>query len=393
MKKLLALLAVASLAFIACEPNNPDTPDNPDNPDNPTPTEKAFSVSPETISVGADETTATINVTAEVKWTAKSDNAKFTVSPASGESDATITVSFPANTVAEEVKAAITIGTYDPLAKTQTWVVNITQAAAEVTKEPKTLAEWEFSADAADFFKEHFTYEAAKDADKKPTAESNAQGFLNDDHYCPSNIVQGGKIRFWNGSDKTAINPDGRCKRGIGEAGEPCWYGNWVGDIVYINAPTEALEAGTKLHLWMAIRPNTQNTLKYWLLEIKDGDNYVPVGETKAYGEAKYNVELIFNPDGSKEVTTDEAGNKTYPENPQQINTIIDREYTLTSSVSEVEYRMTCVALMFADGTREATDIGDGTKRANPVLRIAGKDTTNGGCKPVGQNMKIEIVY
>ena len=122
---------MASLAFIACDPNNPDTPDTPDDP---TPTEKAFSVSPETISVGADETSATINVTAEVKWSAKSDNSKFTLSTSSGESDATITVFFPANTVAEEVKAAITVSTYDPLAKTQTWVVNITQAAAEVTK-------------------------------------------------------------------------------------------------------------------------------------------------------------------------------------------------------------------------------------------------------------------
>ena len=68
---------MASLAFIACDPNNPDTPDTPDDP---TPTEKAFSVSPETISVGADETSATINVTAEVKWSAKSDNSKFTLS-------------------------------------------------------------------------------------------------------------------------------------------------------------------------------------------------------------------------------------------------------------------------------------------------------------------------
>lgn len=392
MKKFLALFAMASLAFIACNPENPDKPDNPDNP---TPTEKAFSVSPETISVGANETSATINVTAEVKWSAKSDNAKFTVSPASGESDATITVSFPANTVAEEVKAAITVSTYDPLAKTQNWVVNITQAAAEVTKEPKVLAEWEFTTDYHDFFAEHFTFEPAKDTDKKPTAESNAQGFLNDDHYCPSNIVQGGKIRFWNGSDKTAINPDGRCKRGMGNSDEPCWYGNWVGDVVYINAPGEALQAGTKIHIVLPLRPNTRNTLKYWLLEIKDGENFVPVGEVKNYGEAKYNVELSYNPEGSKDITTDEAGNPVYPENPLQINTLVDREYTLTANVSEIEFHLTCVAPMMADGSREATDIGDtsASKRENPVLRIPGKDTTNGGCKPVGVNMKIEIVY
>ena len=390
MKKLLALFAVAALAFISCEPKqDPDPTPEPD----PTPVEKAFSVSTEAISVGAGDTSASFNVTAEVKWTAKSDNAKFTVSPDSGDSNATITVSFPANTAQEEVKAAITVSTYDPAAKKQNHVVNITQAAAEAPPVgPTVLAEWEFSEESADFFKQHFEYEAAKGSDKKPTPESNAAGFLRDDHYCPSNIVEGGKIRFWNGIDKTALNPDGRCKRGIGEKGEPCWYGNWVGDIVYINAATSELKAGSRIHLWMAMRPNTQNTLKYWLLEIKDGDKYVPVGEVKNYGEAQYNVELIFNPEGSKEIGTDDSGNPVYPENPQQINTIIDREYTLTANVTEIEYRITCVALMMADGTREVVDIGDGTKRANPVMRIAGKNTTNGGCRPVGENMKIEVL-
>lgn len=391
MKKLLALLAFASLTLVACT-EKPEPEPEPD----PTPVEKAFSVSTEAISVGADATSAAFDVTAEVKWTAKSDNAKFTVSPDSGESNATINVSFPANTAQEEVSAKITVSTYDPAAKKQTYVVTVTQAAAEAPPAgPTVLAEWEFSADTFDALNAHFAYEAAKDADKKPTPESNAAGFLNDDHYCPSTVVEGGKIRFWNGCDKTDLNPDGRCKRGIGEKGEPCWYGNWVGDIIYVNAVSpEELKAGTKLHLWMAMRPNTQNTLKYWLLEIKDGDKFVPVGEVKNYGEVKYNVELIFNPDGSKDVGKDDAGNPVYPENPQQVNTIIDREYTLTANATEIEYHLTCVSAMMADGSREATDIGDtsGTKRANPVVRIAGKDTTNGGCRPVGENMRIEII-
>ena len=388
MKKILALFAFASLTFIACE-EKPDP--------EPEPAEKAFSVSTHAISVGASETTATFDVTAEVKWTAKSDNAKFAVSPDSGESNATITVTFPANTAVEEVKVTVTVSTYDPAAKEQTHKVEITQAAAEKAPEgPTVLAEWEFSADAAAFFNEHFTYEAAKDADKKPTAESNAPGFLNDNHYCPSNIKEGGKIRFWNGSDKTDVNPDGRCKRGVGEKGEPCWYGNWIGDVAYINAATEPLAAGTKLHIVLPLRPNTNNTLKYWLLEIKDGDKFVPVGEVQTLaGDVKYNVELFYNNDGSSTVGTDDGGNPVYPENPQQVNTIIDREYTLTAAVSEVEYHLTCVSLMMADGSREATNIGESStgKKANPVLRFAGKDTTNGGCRPAGVNMKIEVLH
>ena len=92
-------------------------------------------------------------------------------------------------------------------------------------------------------------------------------------------------------------------------------------------------------------------------------------------------------------MTTDDAGNSVYPDNPQQVNTIIDREYVLKANVSEVEYRLTCVSTMMADGSREATDIGDSSgKRANPVLRFAGKGTTNGGARPVGENMRIEVV-
>jgi hypothetical protein len=391
MKKYLALFAFASLAFACVEPEPVPEPEP-----EPEPQEKAFEVTAQNIKVAASDTNTSFDVKGEVAWTAKSDNASFSVNPASGSGNGTITVSFPANETTSEVKAAITVSTEDTAAKVKSFTVTITQDAAEAKPtipDPRVLAEWEFSAETAAFFNEHFAYEAAKGSDKKPTPESNAAGFLNENHYCPSNIVEGGRIRFWNGSDKTAINPDGRCKRGVGEKGEPCWYGNWVGDIAYINAASGELPAGTKLHIWMAIRPNTQNTLKYWLLEIKDGDNFVPVGEVKSYGDTKYNVELIFNPDGSKDVGTDENGAPVYPENPQQINTIVDVTYTLTAPVSEVEYHLTCVSLMMADGSREATDIGDSAgKRANPVVRIAGKGTTNGGCRPAGENMKIEIV-
>lgn len=57
-----------------------------------------FNVSTNALSVAASATSATFNITSNVDWTVASDNADYTVSPASGNGNGTVTVSFPANT-------------------------------------------------------------------------------------------------------------------------------------------------------------------------------------------------------------------------------------------------------------------------------------------------------
>ena len=91
---------------------------------------KEFGVSTNAIDVEADATTATFKVTGEVAWTVTSSNEAFTVSPASGEGEADVTVTFPANETAEAVVAEITVATEDPGAKPKTQTVVITQATA-----------------------------------------------------------------------------------------------------------------------------------------------------------------------------------------------------------------------------------------------------------------------
>lgn len=66
------------------------TPANPD--------AKRCTVSPDKLNVAADATSATLAITANAAWTVSSDNADVTVSPTSGDSNATVTLSFPANT-------------------------------------------------------------------------------------------------------------------------------------------------------------------------------------------------------------------------------------------------------------------------------------------------------
>lgn len=66
-------------------------------------------VTPSTMSVAADATSATFKVDANVEWTIASDNPDFKVSPASGSEAAEITVTFPANETSETVTAALTV--------------------------------------------------------------------------------------------------------------------------------------------------------------------------------------------------------------------------------------------------------------------------------------------
>ena len=90
-------------------------------------TEPRLAVSPESLSVKADETSAKFTVQSNVAWTIASDNEAFVADPASGNGTVEVTVTFPANESLEnEVVANLTVsanGVDDA-------VVTITQAKA-----------------------------------------------------------------------------------------------------------------------------------------------------------------------------------------------------------------------------------------------------------------------
>ena len=89
------------------------------------PNAKYFNVSTNAISVKADATSASFQVSTNAAWTATSDNADFTVSPASGQGDANVTVSFPANQTEAAKVANIKVACPDAGAEA---VVVITQS-------------------------------------------------------------------------------------------------------------------------------------------------------------------------------------------------------------------------------------------------------------------------
>lgn len=94
---------------------------------------KPFEVSTKEINVEADVTTASFDITTEVAWTITSSNEAFVVSPVSGEGNAAITVTFPANETAEAIVAELTVATEDQLARPKSHTVVITQASAVKT--------------------------------------------------------------------------------------------------------------------------------------------------------------------------------------------------------------------------------------------------------------------
>jgi len=98
-----------------------------------------FGVTKEEITVVATETSASFGVEGNVDWTAVSDNADFTVAPASGNGNGTVTVSFAANTSTTEDKVAhITVRTTAEV-EVKSFTVTVTQQKVASSGEEKTL--------------------------------------------------------------------------------------------------------------------------------------------------------------------------------------------------------------------------------------------------------------
>lgn len=330
---------------------------------------KNFNVSTTNIEVKADDTQATFNVTGEVAWTVSSNNTLFTVSPASGSGEGTVTVSFPANTTPEEVNADISVATDDEGALTKSYVVHIKQAASNAGKPAvkpaagTVLAEWEFDTPNVEALR------VGGFEQNSSSPEVDAPGNMGG-AYVPSNVSGNGRLEFYNGVDKSTVKTKTCVKRAIGSRGEPVVYGTWEGDWFIWSAEYEApLKAGTKLQLNFALRPSTASVMKYWKCEYLDGDSWVELNT----------IELEFH--------SNAAGTAA---DPKQINTFIKETATLTKDTPSAQFRFTCPTNATA---------GDGSPldklSSNHVLRFAGKwsdATDDNKYLQVPENPKIMVV-
>lgn len=329
---------------------------------------KNLQVSTQSIIAKAEDTSASFSITSDVAWTVSSSNPAFVPSPASGEGNGKVTVTFPANAKTEEVTAEITVSTTDEGVMAKDLVVTIKQEAAvpdnpAVKPAPGTvLAEWEFETAQAEALR-------AGGFEKVSLEDDNLPGNVGNP-YVPSQVSGKGKIEYYNGSDKSAYSTK-KHKRRIGSRGEPCIYGSWKDDYFTWTAPAEndaPLAAGTKIQLNFALRPNAAGVMRDWKCEVLDGDNWKEL-------EA---VKLEFHPSA--------AGTAA---DPKQVNAIIVRSATLTKDTPYACFRFTCTS-QFNSAGEELSELVKGD-----ALRFAGKyleATEEDSYLQVPENPKIMVV-
>lgn len=126
-----------------------------------------FSVSTTTLTAKAGDTSASFDVKGNVKWTVSSDNAAYTVSPASGDGAGTVTVKFAANETENDVTVKLTVSTTEEVAtKSYTVVLTHSGKSAAVTGKYTSNVKWKLGANA---------YDATSAGNSKQSAEVNGE--------------------------------------------------------------------------------------------------------------------------------------------------------------------------------------------------------------------------
>lgn len=110
-----------------------------------------FSVSTTALTAKAGDTSASFDVKGNVKWTVSSDNAAYTVSPASGDGASTVTVKFAANETEKDVTVKLTVSTTEEVAtKSYTVVLTHSGKSAAVTGKFTSNVKWTLGANSYD---------------------------------------------------------------------------------------------------------------------------------------------------------------------------------------------------------------------------------------------------
>lgn len=101
-----------------------------------------FSVSTTALTAKAGDTSASFDVKGNVKWAVSSENAAYTVSPASGDGAGTVTVKFAANETEKDVTVKLTVSTTEEVATKSYTVVLTHQGTATVEADYSSNVKW-----------------------------------------------------------------------------------------------------------------------------------------------------------------------------------------------------------------------------------------------------------
>ena len=340
---------------------------------------KKFIVTPGKTDLGQTEDRTSFNIESDVAWTITSSNPEFFlvdpstskgVASVSGEGNAEIQVLVAANFDLEVNKTTITVATEDAFVLTEKTITFEISQAAYTVPAGQVLAEWYFATSEATALKANYNLAVGGEL-------ADMEGFGN--VWVDANSQGVGKFQYWQVDKRPYVDKEHkRAKRTITGAGEPMALPSYIGDYALWTAyPSSPLAAGTKVHIFFAVRPNDAQCMKYWKLQYLDGTEWKPVADqiktaTTANGTIEYTHELIFN--------------------DLQYNTFVDAIVTLTASTSEVQFKFECVDNTWSDGTPWPVDYKfDGAFE----LRFSGYDSTDNEKKPnyrVFKRPVIEVV-
>lgn len=265
------------------------------------------------ISAGIEAGSAVVKVATNMEWTAVSDTDWASVLPVNGTTSADATVSFEENPTEQARTATLTFtATYEnvTVAKTVTVSQEGKKPAPSDGTDSDLLVAWAFSADMNPLYKATFSQEAQRDA-----AAGDGGKYMNA-------TLGTGKVSYVQ-IDKSQLSGES-IYRFIHGSNYPMVYGVWEGDYFLFEAtPASALPANSNVAISFYTWASNNKTLKYWMLEYLDGEEWKPALAPKTEDGVSHNVAILNS----------EA-------NTQNVNALV----VLANSTSKVSFRLRCVS-------------------------------------------------
>lgn len=308
------------------------------------PLEPKLNVSRTAAEVAAEGASITVEVTSNTTWNAEANQDWISsITPSQGtasEEPVTVTIKAEENEETDGRTAVITF-TAGPVEKTMV-ISQLGKRSEEPSDDPVSgtdsdlFVAWTSSPLLKDINRDttnpNCFYQAAND-----TAEGYGNGVL-------TSILGTGSIKYWS-INKSGFSTD-QMRRHIGNDGEPMAYGVWTGDHFLFEAEYNLPEK-SNVSISFGMR-GKKTTLKYWLLEYKDGTAWKPAGETETLGDVVYNVVC----------GTDEA--------PATINASV----VMANATDKVQFRLVCAAPISIEGKTLEQPANNSYVR-NSICRLA----------------------
>ncbi len=274
--------------------------------------------------IAAEGGAITVEVTSNTTWNAQANqNWISAITPSQGQASeeaVTVTITAEENEETDGRTAVITFKA-GPVEKTMV-VTQLAKSSDDPSDEPVTgtdsdlFVAWTSSPLLKDINRDTTNPNCFYQAENV-TAEGYGNGVL-------TSILGKGSIKYWS-VNKSTFTTD-KMRRHIGNDGEPMAYGVWTGDHFLFEAEYNLPEK-SNVSISFGMR-GKKTTLKYWLLEYKDGNEWKPAGKTETLGDVVYNVVC----------GTDEAPAK------------IDASVVMTNATDKVQFRLACAAPISIDG-------------------------------------------